>query len=408
VAWPDQLDADARRILLAYRRRTTTETLLHAKLKLDIPADVFSSFAVDKGTRLLLREISKADPSWNRALDLGCGYGPIALALAASGRADQAWAMDRDALAVSYAWRNAHLNDVDNIHPLTEMAWPTHLPQDFDAIITNLPAKAGASVHRHLLLGAAGYLVPGGRVWTVVVNPLAEQIEQILTAGAVDDLRRIDGPEHTVFHYALTSEPEPEEDPYLRAVSTFKWGKVRYQLFCLHGLAEFDTRSWVTNAVLDLIRRRFGGPGKRHLIVAEPGQGHIPLLAWTKMRNLESIDLISRDRIALAASRRNLSTHLQGGQITCHLSYLWRVPAERAGSGSVFIAMAQNKEGYETTLAKLTDLMSRFEGQVVLGCKSAWVQRLEKDLPGAGIAISDRARGKGVSAVLLEAREGRR
>jgi 16S rRNA (guanine1207-N2)-methyltransferase len=395
-------DANARNILLQYRRRTGQETLLHAKLNLDIPADVFSSFAVDKGTRLLLREISKADMHWGKVLDLGCGYGPIGLALRASGRARTVTAMDRDALAVAYTRRNARRNDLEDFDALPAMAWPEDLASDFDAIVTNLPAKAGQGVHRHILLGAQGFLRPGGKVWTVVVSSLAEEIEKMLASEPTVDLTRIDGREHSVLHYGFSDRPTLPEDPYLRDVGTFQWGRVRYQLYCLHGLSEFDTRSWVTDAALDIIRNRLGGPGKRHLTVFEPGQGHLPLLAWTKMRSLESIELVSRDCIALGASLRNLGAHTEKIRISGRLSWLWRParPLEpRRGAAVVF---ASPKEGYELSLAKLQDLRAHFSGPVVLGCKSAWMQRLEPAFQKEGIEVLARAKRRGVLALLLK------
>ncbi len=394
-------DAQARQILLKYRKRTTEETLLHAKLRFDIPADVFSSFAVDKGTRLLLREISKADVKWSKALDLGCGYGPIGLALRASGRAEEAWAMDRDLLAVAYAGRNAELNRIENFHGLAAMAWPPDLDRDFDAVVTNLPAKAGREVHRHILLGAAGHLREAGKVWTVVVNSLAKEIQEILSQAGAAEVTSITGREHSVLHYGFTDLPEEISDPYLRDIATFQWGRVTYQLYCLHGLSEFDTRSWVTDAVLDLVSKRMGGPGKRRLLVVEPGQGHLPLLAWTKMRSLESIELVSRDCIALRASERNLRAHTKNVEIRAQLSTLWRPGQPESDRRSVAVVFASGKEGYDLTLAKLLDMREHFGGQVILGCKSAWMQRLEPELARHKIRILATAKRRGVIALLL-------
>jgi predicted RNA methylase len=398
-------DAQARKILLKYRKRTTEETLLHARLRFDIPADVFSSFAVDKGTRLLLREISKADVKWSKALDLGCGYGPIGLALLASGRAQETWALDRDLLAVAYARRNAELNKLENFHALAAMAWPGDLAGDFDGVVTNLPAKAGQEVHRHILLGAARHLHESGRVWTVVVNSLVEKIQEILKDSGATDITCIPGREHTVLHYGFTRIPEEVPDPYLRDIATFQWGRVTYQLYCLHGLSEFDTRSWVTDAVLDLVSKRMGGPGKRHLLVVEPGQGHLPLLAWTKMRSLESIELVSRDCIALRASLRNLQAHTKNVDLRAELSTLWRPDRPENDRRSVAVIFASGKEGYDLTLAKLLDLREHFGGQVILGCKSAWMQRLEPELARQKIGILATAKRRGVLALLLSGQE---
>ena len=98
-----------------YANKTIESRLMGRTLRLDLPVDVFSSFQVDRGTRRLLRQIQAAAASWNAALDLGCGYGPIALHLAAAGVAGRCTAVDRDALAVSFTAANARHNDLANV-----------------------------------------------------------------------------------------------------------------------------------------------------------------------------------------------------------------------------------------------------------------------------------------------------
>lgn len=72
-------------------------------LRFRVAQDLFSSFEVDSGSRLLLRFLADADISKVRkVLDLGCGYGVIGLALKAAYRSGSVQMVDRDALAVEY------------------------------------------------------------------------------------------------------------------------------------------------------------------------------------------------------------------------------------------------------------------------------------------------------------------
>src|SRR5262245_56843786 len=73
---------------------------------------LFSSHDIDDGTRLLLKTLTpNILEGRNKILDVGCGYGPLGIALAAAG-AREVDLVDRDALAVSYAEQNAALNGV--------------------------------------------------------------------------------------------------------------------------------------------------------------------------------------------------------------------------------------------------------------------------------------------------------
>ena len=44
-----------------------------------VSQDLFSSFDIDKGTRLLLRTVLEAGYEYDSVLDMGCGYGPLGL-----------------------------------------------------------------------------------------------------------------------------------------------------------------------------------------------------------------------------------------------------------------------------------------------------------------------------------------
>ncbi|MCX8213235.1 MAG: methyltransferase, partial [SAR202 cluster bacterium] len=62
-------------------------------LRFRVAQDLFSSFQADAGTRLLLRTLSGVEGE--RVLDLGCGYGPLGLALAAVGSHSDVHMVDR-------------------------------------------------------------------------------------------------------------------------------------------------------------------------------------------------------------------------------------------------------------------------------------------------------------------------
>ena len=77
---------------------------LHLELATD--SGMFSPSRLDPGTRLLL-ETAPAPPAAGHLLDLGCGYGPLALVLAARSPAARVWAVDVNTRALELCARNA-------------------------------------------------------------------------------------------------------------------------------------------------------------------------------------------------------------------------------------------------------------------------------------------------------------
>jgi 16S rRNA G1207 methylase RsmC len=158
---------------------------------------LFSPRALDGGTSLLLEHFSADAHHYN--LDIGCGYGPIGLALAADAPKGHTTLVDRDFLAVEYARSNAQLNGLANVtcqlgHGLVG------LPSEarFDNIVSNLPAKTGGEMLSVLLYDAWRHLRPGGRLCVVTVTGLRRFIERHMKQrfGNYDKLKQ--NPGHTV------------------------------------------------------------------------------------------------------------------------------------------------------------------------------------------------------------------
>ena len=111
---------------------------------MEVSNGVFSGNRVDLGTSVLLRQAPEP-PEEGTFLDLGCGWGPIALALGfASPKAD-IWALDVNERALELTRRNAELNGMGNIHAVTaEQAFRPC--RTFDLIWSNPPIRVGKEV----------------------------------------------------------------------------------------------------------------------------------------------------------------------------------------------------------------------------------------------------------------------
>ena len=150
--------------------------LLGYKFNLHTRWGVFSPRSIDDGTVLLMKYIS-ADEN-DVCLDLGCGYGPIGLALARHCSKGQVHMVDKDFVAVELANYNAKNNGITNAKAYLSDAF-THVPNEirFDQIISNIPAKVGREQLSVILYDAYDALEPGGKITVVTINGLKDFIK---------------------------------------------------------------------------------------------------------------------------------------------------------------------------------------------------------------------------------------
>ncbi|MGI8662730.1 MAG: class I SAM-dependent methyltransferase [Acidimicrobiales bacterium] len=136
-------------------------------VSLELAADrgVFASEGVDPGTKILLLDAPAAPPR-GELLDVGCGYGPIALTLAARSPNAHVWALDVNERARALCTANAAANGLTNV----TVAAPDDVPSDvrFSAIWSNPPIRVGKAALHELLERWLERLSPDGRAALVV------------------------------------------------------------------------------------------------------------------------------------------------------------------------------------------------------------------------------------------------
>ena len=150
-------------------RRTVEVELAGRRLSLVTAGGVFSPDRVDTGTQVLLRE-APPPPDDGTFLDLGCGWGPIALSLGLLAPAATVYAVDVNERALELVRANADRAGLANVGA----GRPDELPSDlrFDLIWSNPPIRVGKEALHDLLGTWLPRLTDHGEAYLVVQKNL--------------------------------------------------------------------------------------------------------------------------------------------------------------------------------------------------------------------------------------------
>ena len=130
---------------------------------------IFSPEHIDQGTQVLLTHIEAANPT-GTFLDIGCGWGPIALALALHSPKAKIYAIDVNERSLQLTQLNADKLGITNII----VCKPEDVPEKilFDEIWSNPPIRVGKKVLHEILNLWIKKLAKGGTARLVVQKNL--------------------------------------------------------------------------------------------------------------------------------------------------------------------------------------------------------------------------------------------
>ncbi|MCH6470885.1 class I SAM-dependent methyltransferase [Sinomonas terrae] len=165
-------------------RRPLAVVLEGAERALETSAGIFSPDGVDKGTAVLLAEVPDPAPEGN-LLDIGCGWGPIALTMALRSPGATVHAVDVNERSLSLTAANARRLGLENIRA----ALPEDVPAGtrFSTIWSNPPIRIGKQALHELLLLWLPRLEVGGEAWLVVQKNLGADSLQRWLADTLGD-----------------------------------------------------------------------------------------------------------------------------------------------------------------------------------------------------------------------------
>ncbi|WP_427017009.1 class I SAM-dependent methyltransferase [Pseudarthrobacter sp. P1] len=151
------------------KRRPLSVVLAGAPRSLQTSGGIFSPDSVDKGTAILLHEAPPPSPTGN-LLDIGCGWGPIALSLALRAPHASVYAVDVNERALGLTRDNAAALGLSNVTASLPDAVDPELK--FNTIWSNPPIRVGKDELHSLLLMWLPRLAPGGAAYLVVQKNL--------------------------------------------------------------------------------------------------------------------------------------------------------------------------------------------------------------------------------------------
>jgi 16S rRNA (guanine1207-N2)-methyltransferase len=149
----------------------------------------FGGTKIDIGTRTLLAALDAAPAPAGTVLDLGCGTGILAAALARRSPDVRVLAVDQSAAAVASTVATAAANAIaDRITVVRDDAADSLPTGAVDLVVCNPPFHVGAAVVTtaadRLFAAAARVLRPGGELWTVYNSALRYKPELSRTVGS--------------------------------------------------------------------------------------------------------------------------------------------------------------------------------------------------------------------------------
>jgi 16S rRNA G1207 methylase RsmC len=392
---------DDSRELSSYIHKRVSFRFDGVDLRFALSQGAFSSHDVDEGSKLLLKTIAQSARlhSPHRILDVGCGAGTLAVALAKRHASAEVVAVDRSVFACALTEENARLNEVDcTVRPGLGLPNGDEL---FDCIVSNFPAKAGTPVIVDFLCRAGGRLTESGRCCVVFVSPLADTVEQAMERCGLEVLHRERTKNHFVLHFRGhgTAATDPFE-PYVRTEGSAQFAGFHYNVKTVYGLPEFDTLSFRSELLLDAADT---APQHGPYLFVNPGQGHVPC-ALLSERPGERVMLASDDVLSLEASRRNLERNGVDSVFVQEIAHVGELETNAPPTVAVVSYDPISSADWMPHLMRSLSSVTSRGGTVLLGATSTTAGRVEKQLPRVGLRLVSSKKYRGQRVLVVKKR----
>ena len=161
-----------------FRSKEIAVRLAHGDYTVETAGSIFSPDHIDAGTEQLLYSVP-TPPSTGNFLDLGCGWGPMALTLALEAPQAQIYAVDVNERALELTRRNAKRLGLSNLTSDLPESLASELT--FDLIWSNPPIRVGKAELHGIMNSWLPRLNVSGEAYLVVAKHLgADSFEKWL------------------------------------------------------------------------------------------------------------------------------------------------------------------------------------------------------------------------------------
>ena len=180
-----------------FKPRTVQVELAGRQVSATTANGIFSPSGIDKGTAVLLAQVP--EPHGKYMLDIGCGWGPLALSLAMLAPHAEVYGIDVNSRSLSLTEQNARALGLHNISVSTPEKVDPELR--FDTIWSNPPIRVGKETLHDILLTWIPRLAPGGEAYLVVQKNLgSDSLQKWLDVQLTERF----GSEFSVSRYAMS------------------------------------------------------------------------------------------------------------------------------------------------------------------------------------------------------------
>lgn len=389
-------------------------------LNFRVSQSLFSSQDIDLGTKHLLKSLTgESSQNFGKILDLGCGYGPIGISLKIAYPFSEVHMVDKDALALSYCLQNIEVNHVSEIKVYASLGYDDVTDNNFDLIVSNIPAKVGDKVLTHILKDAKFHLRPGGKMAIVVIDAISAYVTQELNDPEIKIVFRKKWAGYSVFHYEFLPSPSKvsiktsesfDSGIYDRNQKNVTFYGFNSSIRTTYNLPEFDTLSYETEVLLESleilkdIHSRHDKKLKNTLIF-NPGQGYVPVVL-SKLVEIENITLVDRDLQSLRLSKENL---ISNGYFPKNIVMINQVgisiPNEKSFDCVIGILDESDASSVHSMYLRQATEQLSINGVIIFVSGSTAITRLEALLRKEKLLqIIEKRRSKGRSVLIMKRR----
>lgn len=389
-------------MISAFYKKEVSLNFANHDLSFMVSQQLFSSTSVDLGTKRLLRSLIFHPLSYNKVLDLGCGYGPLGVALKASQPSTVVHFVDKDALALEFTKVNLQENGLNSETAVfASLGYQQVVDTDYDLIVSNIPAKVGSKVLKYLVEGAYNYLNKQGQVAVVVIDAITDEVEHFLEKDGIEVTYRHSWPGHTVFHYRFNADfnKQFQNQQEVEGIKIFLRDKVLfsgpsqdYELMTTYNLAEFNELNKATKLLVSKLNWL---PKKLdRLAIVNPQQGYLPVVLATKLK-LSELVLIDRDWQALLTSQHNLDQNNSGLDVQLRHQTSWEIGSPVLGLAGV-VPAKQPLAVYKLWWQQITERI-QLGGIAQLAADSTTITRMADMANDQGWVLKQRLKEHGYS-----------